>query len=74
MFRYPCSYMVYSPAFDALPARAKTAVYDRMSAVLSGRVSGEPYTRLSAADRRAIVEILRATKPGLPPSFADTIK
>jgi hypothetical protein len=74
MFRYPCSYMVYSPAFDALPARAKTAVYDRMSAVLSGRVAGEPYTRLSASDRRAIVEILRATKPGLPSSFADTIK
>jgi hypothetical protein len=74
LFRYPCSYMVYSPAFDALPARAQTAVYDRMSAVLSGRVSGEPYTRLSSADRRAIVEILRATKPGLPASFADTIK
>jgi hypothetical protein len=74
MFRYPCSYMVYSPAFDALPAKAKAAVYDRMSAVLSGRVSGEPYTRLDAADRRAIVEILSATKPGLPASFADTIK
>jgi hypothetical protein len=74
MFRYPCSYMVYSPAFDALPARTKTAVYDRMSAVLSGRVAGEPYTRLSVADRRAIAEILRATKPGLPASFADTIK
>lgn len=74
LFRYPCSYMVYSPAFDALPARAKTAVYDRMSAVLSGRIAGEPYTRLSPADRRAIVEILRATKPSLPASFADTIK
>ena len=74
LFRYPCSYMVYSPAFDALPARAKTAVYDRMSAVLSGRVTGEPYTRLSPADRRSIAEILRATKPGLPVSFADTIK
>ena len=74
LFRYPCSYMVYSPAFDALPARAKTAVYDRMSAVLSGRLTGEPYTRLSPADRRSIAEILRATKPGLPVSFADTIK
>ena len=74
LFRYPCSYMVYSPAFDALPARAKTAVYDRMAAVLSGRVAGEPYTRLRPADRRAIVEILRATKPGLPTFFTDTIK
>ena len=53
---------------------AKTAVYGRLWSVLSGRVTGEPYTRLSPADRRAIVEILRATKPGLPPQFADTIK
>ena len=74
LFRYPCSYMVYSPAFDALPARAKTAAYDRMSAVLSGRIAGEPYGRLSPGDRRAIVEILKATKPGLPASFGDTIK
>ena len=66
--------MVYSPAFDALPAKAKTAVYDRMSAVLSGRIAGEPYGRLSPADRRAIAEILKATKPGLPASFGDTIK
>jgi hypothetical protein len=74
LFRYPCSYMVYSPAFDALPARAQAAVYNRMAAVLSGRVGGEPYTRLSPADRRAIVEILNATKPGLPAFFTDTIK
>ena len=74
LFRYPCSYLIYSPAFDALPAMAKTAVYGRLWSVLSGRVTGEPYTRLSPADRRAIVEILRATKPGLPPQFADTIK
>jgi hypothetical protein len=74
LLRYPCSYMVYSPAFDALPVAAKTAVYERMWSVLSGRVTGEPYARLSLADRRAIVEILRATKPGLPALFTDTIK
>jgi hypothetical protein len=74
LLRYPCSYMIYSPAFDALPAKAKAAVYERMWHVLSGRVTGEPYTRLSLADRRAIVEILRATKPGLPALFSDTIK
>jgi len=34
--------------------------------VLSGRAADEPYTRLTRADRRAIVEILRDTKPGLP--------
>jgi hypothetical protein len=74
LLRYPCSYMVYSPAFDALPPKAKAGVYERMWSVLSGRVTGEPYTRLGPADRRAIVEILRATKPGLPAFFTDTIK
>ena len=74
LLRYPCSYMVYSPAFDALPDKAKAAVYETMWSVLSGRITGEPYTRLSQADRRAIVEILRATRPGLPAFFSDTIK
>ena len=66
LFRYPCSYMIYTEAFDALPRIAKSAVYERMWEVLSGRAADEPYTRLTRADRRAIVEILRDTKPGLP--------
>lgn len=66
LFRYPCSYMIYTEAFDALPAIAKDAVYERMWDVLSGRVVDPPYTRLTLADRRAIVEILRDTKPDLP--------
>lgn len=68
-FRYPCSYMIYSDAFNALPARAKAAVYERLWAVLSGRATEQGYERLTAADRQAIIEILRDTKPDLPPSF-----
>jgi len=37
LFKYRCSYMVYSPAFDALPASAKAAVYGRMKEVLAAR-------------------------------------
>jgi hypothetical protein len=37
--------------------------------VLSGRERGERYNVLSPADRRAILEILRETKPGLPEYF-----
>jgi hypothetical protein len=69
-FRYPCSYMIYTPAFDALPPAAKDAVYSRLWEVLSGREKRALYTsRLSATDRRAIVEILRATKKDLPAYF-----
>ena len=66
LFKYPCSYMIYSEAFDALPAAAKTAVYDRLQLVLSGKETAPRYKVLSAADRRAVLEILRATKSDLP--------
>jgi hypothetical protein len=69
LFRYPCSYMIYTEAFDALPASAKTLVYERLWAVLSGKVTDAAYGGLSRADRRAIVEILRETKTGLPEYF-----
>ena len=63
LLRYPCSYMIYSEAFDALPAEAKAAIYKRMRQVLSGAEKGKKYARLSPADRRAVLEILRETKP-----------
>ena len=69
MFRYPCSYMIHTEAFDALPAAAKTAVYTRLWDILSGREKHQRYNRLTAADRRAIVEILRDTKKDLPAYF-----
>jgi hypothetical protein len=69
LFRYPCSYMIYSEAFDALPQAAKRMVYERLWEVLSGKEQGSPYTRLSLTDRRAIVEILRGTRKDLPPYF-----
>ena len=37
--------------------------------VLSGKEKGARYAKLSAADRRAIVEILHDTKPSLPDYF-----
>jgi hypothetical protein len=61
--------MIYTPAFDAMPALARDAVYSRMWEVLSGREKQPRYRVLSPADRRAIVEILRETKPGLPNYF-----
>lgn len=69
LFRYPCSYMIYTPAFDHLPPPARDAVYQRLWEVLSGRDTDHRYARLSPADRQAIVGILRATKPDLPSYF-----
>ena len=67
LMRYPCSYLIYSAAFDGLPPVAKDAVYSRMWQILSGRDQDRRYTTaLSPDDRRAIVEILRETKKDLP--------
>jgi hypothetical protein len=69
LMRYPCSYMIYAPAFDALPLEARDAIYRRMWRVLSGEEQAAKYQRLSLSDRRAIVDILRDTKPDLPAYF-----
>ena len=66
VFRYPCSYLIHTAAFDALPAAALDAVYRRLWQVLSGADRDARYAHLSRGDRRAIVEILRDTKPDLP--------
>jgi len=66
LMRYPCSYMVYSPAFDGLPRATKDAVYSRMLDILAGHDNRPKYARLSADDRRAVLDILHDTKPDFP--------
>jgi hypothetical protein len=69
LLRYPCSYMVYSAAFRALPTEVRVAIYGRMWDILSGLDTNPKYARLSVSDRRAIVEILGATLNDLPGNF-----
>ena len=71
LFRYPCSYLIYSEAFDALPEVARSAVYARLLRVLSGQDTSAKYRHLSAPDRQAILEILRETKKDLALSRTD---
>ncbi len=66
LFRYPCSYLIGSDAFDALPNPARDYIYSRLLEVLTGRDRSPAFAHLANDDRRAIFEILVATKPGLP--------
>jgi hypothetical protein len=66
LFRYPLSYMIYSPAFDALPAGVRERIYEKLYAALMGQEGAVKLDGLSRADRRAIVEILSDTKQKLP--------
>jgi hypothetical protein len=63
MFKYPCSYLIYSAAFDALPPPAKDSVYRQLNDVLAGKNPSPAYAHLAADDRQAIREILNDTKP-----------
>jgi hypothetical protein len=69
LFKYPQSYLIYSASFDALPGPVRDAIYSRLYEILSGKDQSPQYAYLSAADRRAILEILRDTKTGLPASW-----
>ena len=75
LLKYPCSYLIYSPAFDALPPGAKDPIYRRLWHVLSGQEQDARYpSALSRADRQSIVEILRDTKKDLPQYFQNVTR
>ncbi|GAB5402521.1 MAG: hypothetical protein Aurels2KO_07520 [Aureliella sp.] len=64
LLKYPCSYLIYSTAFEALPKKMAEAVQKRLSAILLSEKPPAGYDHLSQADRTAIAEILADTKPG----------
>lgn len=65
LFRHPCSYLIYSEAFDSIPEPAKSYISRRLYEVLSGADQSPAFARLPAGDRQEILEILRETKPSL---------
>lgn len=72
MFKYPCSYLIYSEAFDNLPPQMLRYVWQRMWDVLSGKDESPQFEHLSPDDRVAIIEIIRDTKQGLPAYWKNT--
>ncbi len=66
LFEYPCSYLVYSKTFAALPCAVKDHTLKRLYEVLSGKDTSAAFAHLKPADRKAVLEILLDTLPGLP--------
>jgi hypothetical protein len=71
MFRYPCSYLIYSEAFDALPQPALDLLYRKLWLGLTGQSQEKAYAGIPLADRKAVLEILRSTKQNLPAYFRE---
>jgi hypothetical protein len=66
IFRYPCSFLIYSEAFNALPKPGLDYFYRRLWDVLNARDNGEVSKTLATSDRNAILSILQETKSDLP--------
>jgi hypothetical protein len=71
LFKYPCSYLIYSPSFDALPADVRDYVLQRLWTILQGQDTSPEFAHLTPAGREAIRQILMATKPNLPAYWRD---
>ncbi|HWQ35822.1 MAG TPA: hypothetical protein VNQ79_23470 [Blastocatellia bacterium] len=69
LFRYPCSYLILSEAFDQIPQPALDYLYQRLWLVLTGQAQEKEFAAIPAADRRAVLEILCETKKNLPAYF-----
>ena len=69
LFKYPCSYLIYSDSFAALPDAARKCVYQRLARILSGEDKSKEFSHLSRADRKTISQILSQTLKDLPPSW-----
>lgn len=63
LFKYRCSYMVYSKTFDAMPKALKREIYVLLHQVLTGENKAEDFAHLSESERGHILQILMETKP-----------
>lgn len=70
LFKYPCSPLIYSRSFHALPVQAKSAVFRVMSKVLTGLEPTPLFSHLTADDKKAVYEILKDTHP----EFAEFVR
>jgi hypothetical protein len=66
LFKYPCSYLIYSEQFDAIPAVMREHLLQKLHAILTSTDNDPAFAELSAEDRVVILEILRETKANLP--------
>jgi hypothetical protein len=66
LFLYPCSFLIHSKSFDALPPPLLREVYAQLYDALTSKTPGEAGQQIAAEKRSEILEILRDTKTGLP--------
>ena len=71
IFKFRCSYVIYSRVFDYIPPQLKEEVYRQLFAGLSGAAGTESSNHLSWTERERIREILLTTKDDLPTYWSE---
>lgn len=73
LFKYRCSYMIYSITFTNLIPQLKTTVMKRLADVLEGKDKSGDFEHLTESERRNIREILAETLPGAPADWKKAV-
>ena len=66
LFTYPCSYLIYSKSFDALPEKLKSYLDQRLYDILTNKDESPNFAGIPRKTKRAIFEILATTRKDLP--------
>jgi len=61
LFKFPCSYMIYSAAFQNLPATVKRRTLEKMKTILTAAEPSDGYEYLKPSTRQRILTILQDT-------------
>ncbi len=69
LFRYPCSFLIYSESIDALPEVARNELWRQLDAALTGKSPVKEFLAIPAIDRQSVISILKQTRKNLPRSF-----
>ena len=63
IFKYPCSYMIYSKSFTALPEILRNSIFKQIRGVLSNKIKVGEYDYISDEKKSELLEILGETIP-----------
>lgn len=66
LFEFPCSFLIYSEAFQSLPEILKEDIYEKLWKILTGENNQSEFANIPITSRKAVYEILKETLPSIP--------
>ncbi len=69
LFKYRCSFMIYSTVFNGLPKPMKLRIYHKLGIALSVNKPDQNYSFLGSEEKTKIRQILRGTLNDLPENW-----